>query len=199
MPLDTIRVETIAGHTLATAEAAWCGESHNVSCTLTYPTRLHPEAPSPVRDALDRQFGIHEPVYGIVIDTISLSLDAERRLTEFDMYTNAERWQIQPLSEPTATPCAAVWQGPFDSTGRASEPVVPDAIYDPAAQVLCLSWGDADAWYAIAPSVTLGLNREGYLRQIRLNGLYVPEGERHCEEKPSANWLAKVRHAFKPH
>ncbi len=198
MPLNTVRVEVIADQPLAEAEVAWCGESYNVSCLLTYSARMHSETPFPVRDALDRQFGIHEPVYSIVIDTITLSLDVECRLIELDMYTNARQWRIESLPQPAAMPCAAVWHAAFDSTGRASEPIAPDEIYDPAAQVFSLSWGDADVWHVIASGVTLGLSQEGAVRQIRLSGLHVPEDE-YRGEAPSANWLAKVRQAFKSH
>lgn len=190
--MDTVFIHSLSTDVLATVCASWDDEGTTVSCSIGYPHACRPESNALLREALDEQFHIASPSYVVTAGTLTLSLDAERRLVEFDLYTNATKWVACELESIEGTPSVPCFTAPFDALGRTSEDKEPSALYDATTGTLCLSWGSAEQWLLVALTLQLGLATDGRLMQTRMGGIFLPRKGLSEASKPLA-WLTAMR------
>jgi len=158
---------------LAIAVSDWDRECHTMSCRVTYPPA--PAAAPVLRDSIDSNFHIRASATGLITaGTFALALDRQCRVNDFDFYTNPGHWTIASLTPAEGASAVLFLEADFDENGRAKGEAEPAAIYDPEHARLCLSWGLANSWYRIAPTLALGLSADGRLMQIRLDDFLVP-------------------------
>lgn len=104
-------------------------------------------------------------------------LDSEGRLHDFDIRTDLIQRFLHPIAPGDADYVEPYIQASFDEGGDAECCPIEEALYDPAQGIVCLSWGAADRWCNIAPTLALGLAADGKLMKIQLSEFWprVPE------------------------
>ncbi|SIT47442.1 conserved hypothetical protein [Paraburkholderia piptadeniae] len=168
--------------------AHWDAESSTVSCDIEYAAAPE-ENRTTLRDEIDRQFNITAPTYFITGGMFSMALDSQKRIKDWDIYTNPARWTEYTLPFADATPATPIIDTVFDRNGRAEDMGEPDTYYEPLRGTLYLSWSEATAWYAVAPSLALGVMSDDTLAQIRLDGLFVQR----AAHGPTGRWTRLLR------
>ena len=159
-------------HTISPArvEVIWETSSQNLCCTIEYPEKVRVDQESTaLRDFLDAKWPLPRPRRMIVGGEFSMVLDSEGRLHDFDIRTELTQRVLHPIAPCDADYMEPYIQASFDEGGDAECSPIEEALYDPAQGIVCLSWGAADRWCNIAPTLALGLAADGKLMKIQLS------------------------------
>lgn len=162
----------------ARVEVLWDADIQGLYCRIAYPekTRVQDKSTA-LRDMLDAQWPLPQPRRMIVArgpGGISMALDAEERLRDFDIRTDLTERVLPPIASADADYMEPYIQASFDEGGDAECPAIEEAIYDSAQGIVCLSWGAADLWCIVAPTLALGLAADGALMKIQLSEFSIP-------------------------
>lgn len=154
----------------------WDADCSTVSCDVQYPVATT-ENRKLLRDELDQQFNIRVHGYILTGGMFSMALDCQKRVKDWDIYTNPARWTNCTFPFVEAIPATLHIDAQFDETGRCESMGEPAAFHEPGRGTLYLSWGEVSTWYAIAPALALGVANDNTLAQIRLDGLIIEEAK----------------------
>ncbi|MCC8394650.1 hypothetical protein LJ656_18825 [Paraburkholderia sp. MMS20-SJTR3] len=94
-----------------------------------------------LRDEIDRQFNLVQPTYVITGGMFSMVLDSQKRIRDWDIYTNPARWTRQTLPRADARPATPIVDAAFDGNGHAQDIGEPEIHYDAQRGTICLCWG----------------------------------------------------------
>ncbi|WP_139208570.1 hypothetical protein [Achromobacter sp. NFACC18-2] len=159
-------------------EVIWEAPSQNLCCTIEYPEKAPVgQESSALRDFVNAKWPLPRPRRMIVGGEFSMVLDSEGRLHDFDIRTDLIQRFLHPIAPGDADYVEPYIQASFDEGGDAECCPIEEALYDPAQGIVCLSWGAADRWCNIAPTLALGLAADGKLMKIQLSEFWprVPE------------------------
>ncbi|WP_233866847.1 hypothetical protein [Paraburkholderia adhaesiva] len=179
----------IGEHIDAIAETTWDAYGHSIMCNIRYIDVNPPRVPT-LSEKLDRQFNIIEQSYILTGGFFSMALDPQKRIVDWSIYTNPNRWIRGERGFEEAVPATAHIDAEFDENGRAYTGE-PTEFYEPIRGTFYLSWGEISTWYAIAPTLAIGVANDNTLAQIRLDGLHVQTGNQQVE----GLW-SRLRHRF---
>mgnify|MGYP000092799324 CR=1 FL=1 len=157
----------------ARVEVIWEPAAQNLYCRIEYPTRDRTDQESTaLRDMLDAQWPEPQPRRMIVAGQLSMVLDDEERLSNFDILANPTKGVLHPIATAAnfVEPCV---QTSFDDQGDARCPPLEEELYDAEHGIFCLSWGSAHRWLSIAPNLALGLASDGSLMKIQLTDFWI--------------------------
>ncbi|WP_395068853.1 hypothetical protein [Paraburkholderia silvatlantica] len=174
-PIDTI------------VETTWDEPGHSIMCNIKYIAVNQPRVPT-LSEKLDRKFNITEQSYILIGGFFSMALDPQKRIVNWSIYTNPNRWIRGERGFEEAVPATAHIDAEFDESGRAYTGE-PTEFYEPIRGTFYLSWGEVSTWYAIAPTLAVGVANDNTLAQIRLDGLHVQT----TDQKATGLW-GKLRH-----
>jgi hypothetical protein len=158
----------------SSTDVHWDREGSTVSCTVEYMPASAPGVPT-LSEKLDQRFSIGKPVYILTGGSFSMSLDSQKRIKDWDLYTNPVRWSRCALPFAEAIPATVHIDAAFDENGRSDDMGEPDIFYEPQRGALYLSWAESSIWYAVAPGLALGVTEERHFAQLRVDGLSVPD------------------------
>ncbi|WP_156966944.1 hypothetical protein [Paraburkholderia ferrariae] len=158
------------------SDATWDGRGNSIMCHVRYIAASPPKTPA-LSENLDRQFNIAEQNYILAGGFFSMALDPQKRIVDWSIYTNPNRWIRGKRDFEDTVPATAHIDADFDENGRAYLEE-PTEFYEPIRGVFYLSWAESSTWYEIAPGVALGVTNEGLLAQLRIDGLAMPKVER---------------------
>ncbi|MGB3435560.1 hypothetical protein [Achromobacter sp.] len=154
----------------ARVEILWDADVQNLYCTIEYPERDRSKHESTaLRDMLDAQWPLPQPRRMIFGGHLSMGLDAEERLSNLDILTNATDWILHPLAPVSADFMQPYIQVAFEEHGDAECAPIEEVLYDADQGIFCLSWGEAQRWCNVAPTLALGLAADGSLMKIQLS------------------------------
>lgn len=165
-----------AGNVESHATIQWDDESSTVCCDIVYAASSADHTAS-LREQLDQRLDIREPARVLTGGGFSLVLDSHMRIKALDIRTNPNSWSRREFAcgeTISATPYLAA---DFDQNGR-GEIENPEIFYESQRGTLYLCWNVAATWYSVAPSVALGVSGGNDLAQLRLDGLFVPHGDK---------------------
>lgn len=178
----------------ADVEVLWDADIQNLYCKIAYPQkeRVHDKSKA-LRDMLDAQWPLPRPRRMIVAGDLSMALDSEGRLCDFDIRADLMERALQPVPSTDGDYVEPYMQAAFDDGGDAKCSPIEEALYDSAQGIACLSWGAVDRWYTVAPTLALGLAIDGALMKIQLSEFWIPASE----AQPESAW-ARLKRRFGP-
>lgn len=169
----------------ACVEVTWEPTIQNLYCTIRYPDQQRSASgATPLRDLLDARWPVAQPRRMIVAGQLSIGLDAEERLHDLDIRTDLAAGTVQPINRATEGFVQPYTQASFDDAGDAVCAAIEAALYDAEQGVVCLSWGPAHHWCAVAPTLALGLGADGALMKILVSDLRLPA----IKPRPKRAW-----------
>ncbi|WMD21370.1 hypothetical protein RAS12_03105 [Achromobacter seleniivolatilans] len=173
--MSTISVDAQPAIAPARVSVGWDSDIHNLYCTIEYPAKntTDPAPPRLLSDVLDQQWPLPIPRWVIVADALSMVLDAGKRLKDFDIRTNPSDWTLTSIAPAIGAFAQPYVQAPFDDHGDATCRPVEAEEYDSEHGIFCLSWGQAQRWCVVAPTLALGLAEDGALMRIQLSEFWV--------------------------
>ena len=152
----------------------WDEEGSSVSCELKYSIPpVNEECNRTLREKIDQQFNIKPQNYLITGGMFSMALDSQKRVKDWDIYTNPAQWTEYTLPYAETLPATLIIEAEFDKNGHTEDIGEPEIYYEPQRGTLYLIWDDVSVWYAIAPCLAIGVTKRNHLAQIRLDGLFV--------------------------
>ncbi|BCQ27384.1 hypothetical protein NK8_55730 (plasmid) [Caballeronia sp. NK8] len=176
-------------HVESHARVQWDSEGFTVHCEIDYLPSASYKTTGNLSEALEQRFAIVPATYVITAGTLSMLLDSEKRITEFDFYTNPTEWAKATSPFFDAIPGTPHIDAIFDDNGHSEAMRDPDVLYEPRRGTLYLSWGDALRWHGVAQQVALGVGPDNRLAQLRIDGLFV-EAEK---LEPKRRWTRLFR------
>lgn len=141
-------------------------------CEIAYIDSDPVPSTTALSQTLDCQFGIHPRGYVLTGSSFSMALDSRKRVIDWDILANPAQWIDCTFPYVEAPLSALAFSAGFDSNNRAGMEE-PRIYYERTHGTLYLSWLTAAAWYAINEKLAFGATEDGYLAQIRLNGLFI--------------------------
>ena len=123
-------------------------------------------------DALDKQLGIRENEYRVVLGALDILLDKEQRMVSFEIRTNPKNWR------PAALPPVSGGRDPiflaflldFDDNNIASYDLQVEILQEASRKELSLRFNGyvAAKWVAVADGFFAGLTWDDHLSELRL-------------------------------
>ncbi|WP_156902791.1 hypothetical protein [Achromobacter sp. MFA1 R4] len=171
-----IRIDPRPATALALSQASWDPKGGILSCTIEYPVVAdQADKPAyPLRDFLDRQWPEPEPIWIVDAGPLTLDLDDRKRLVEVYLLASPATWTLQPIEPAQGDVAEPYLEAQFDEGGHAKCQPIQEEQYDPQQGIVCLSWGPADHWHIISPTLALGLASDGTLMKIQISEFRLP-------------------------
>lgn len=158
-------------HTDCRSCVFWDETSSVLSLSLGYAIRPSEPVVSMV-DALDKQLGIRENEYRVVLGALDILLDKEQRMVSFEIRTNPTNWR------PAALPPVSGGRDPiflaflldFDDNNIASYDLQVEILQEASRKELSLRFNGyvAAKWVAVADGFFAGLTWDDHLSELRL-------------------------------
>ena len=150
--------------------AHWDNEGSTLSCEIDYGVEA---SEATLSASLDRAFNIVQRDYILTGGTFSMALDPQKRLKDWDIFTNPAQWIECAFPFIEATSGTPHLDAAFDENRRAESMGAPRIFYEPHRGTVYLAWDEAGAWHAVGPTLALGVTSDQHLAQIRLDGVFI--------------------------
>jgi hypothetical protein len=158
----------------ARATTRWDAESRTLRTELTYASP--PARPFPsISERLDRELGVRTPTYRVILGELEVVLRDGGRWESLEIRTNPDDWVDASLPDVSggAPPVWAEFRLAFDDNNVAAArdaTVVP--VWDGRERRLSLRLElsrPSVTWSALADTVTVGVDDQGRLSEVRLD------------------------------
>jgi hypothetical protein len=158
---------------LPSVSVNWDADEYSLTCSIAYSDRETSMEVKTLSRVLDRQFNICPRGYVMTGGSFSMALDTQLRAEDLDIFTNPAQWIDCSFPYVDAPVSKLTFCADFDSNNRAGGIGEPTIYYECTKGTLYLAWSAASAWHAVGVPLAFGVTQDGYLAQIRVDGVFI--------------------------